>query len=550
MDAEVAKAGGGKGGSLERKFFAGEKSTDDLVSLPPSPPAELEADTAETVAKAARSLPVKTVYKIPRQNRTRCHVFDEAVYQHMYWRSLHDADSFWTEKANEFLRWMRPFTKVSQGQMEDGSAAWFVNGKLNVCDNCVDRWAEKYPAAIALICEADEPEHTVRITYGELLKRVCQFANLLKRLGVRKGDVVTIYLPMIPEIAISMLACARIGAIHSVVYGGFAARSLAERIHDCDSHVLITADESSRGGKVVHFKKLADEALQLCPQVKHVIVVKCSDNPVAWTQGRDLWAKDVLGDMSPYCPLEVLDSEDPFFILYTSGSTGRPKGLCHTSAGYLLYSALTHKYVFDYHDGDVFCCVADCGWITGHSYVIYGPLCNGATTVLFQSTPTYPDPGRYWSMVERFRVTQFYTAPTALRTLIRHGNSWPEKYDLSSLRVLGSVGEPINPEVWRWYFTVIGKERCSVVDTYWQTESGGHLIAPLPGAVPTKPGSATLPFFGIELTILDPVTGEEKIGPNACGVLCVKRPWPGIHPAFSGSAMSLPTDFYTVVREL
>nr|BDS15752.1 acetyl-CoA synthetase [Sarcocystis cruzi] len=545
MDPEPIKADGGEGESPE-KLAPGDRSTEEfLKSSPPSPPAELGADTVETVAKVVRSFPLKTIYQIPQQNQTRCHIFDEAMYKRMYWRSLHDAEAFWTEKAKEFLRWVRPFTKVSQGKMENGSCAWFLNGKLNVCENCVDRWAEQYPDAVALVCEADEPHHTVRITYEELLKRVCQFANLLKLVGVRKGDVVTIYLPMIAEIAVSMLACARIGAVHNVVFGGFAARSLAERIQDCNSKVLVTADESSRGGKMVHFKKLADEALRLCPEVKHVLVVRCSNKPVDWTDGRDLWADELVVQMPPYCPLEIVDSEDPLFILYTSGSTGRPKGLCHTSGGYLLYSALTHKYVFDYHVGDVFGCVADCGWITGHSYVIYGPLCNGATTVLFQSIPTYPDPGRYWAMVEELRITQFYTSPTAIRHLIRYGDSWPEKYDLSSLRVLGSVGEPINPEVWRWYFTVVGKGRCSVVDTYWQTESGGHLITPLPGAIRTKPGCATLPFFGIELCILDPVTGEEKLGPNACGVLCVKRPWPGLARTINKAHLHMISTYFS-----
>ncbi|PHJ21334.1 acetyl-coenzyme a [Cystoisospora suis] len=429
--------------------------------------------------------------------------------------------------------------------MEDGNVSWFLNGKLNVCDNCVDRWAEKFPNRIALICEADNPEHSTVVTYKKLLQNVCQFANMLKRLGVRKGDTVTIYLPMIPEIVYAMLACTRIGAVHSIVFAGFAANSLAERIQDSQSRILVTADQSTRGGKVVHLKEIADAALEQCPLVQHVVVFRCKGDPVEkWVAGRDISGTDLLPQMQPYCPLEVMDSEDLLFILYTSGSTGKPKGLCHTTAGYLLYAALTHRYVFDYHPGDIYACVADCGWITGHSYVVYGPLCNGASTLLFQSMPTYPNPGRYWQMIEKWKVTQFYTAPTAIRALMRYGAEVPGKFDLTSLRILGSVGEPINPEAWRWYFSVIGQNRCTIVDTYWQTETGGHVLTPIPGAMITKPGSACFPFLGIEPAVLDPHTGEEKLGNNVCGVLCLKRPWPGVARTVHGGHLRMMSTYY------
>ncbi|KEP60928.1 UNVERIFIED_CONTAM: Acetyl-coenzyme A synthetase 2, putative [Hammondia hammondi] len=536
--AEQVEAGRCEGSAMEKN--------DECQYTPStSPPVEVAEEATDDVEKISSSLPVNERYKVPRQNQTRCQIHDKETYEHMYWRSLHDADSFWREQATEILRWTAPFTKVFHGRMEDGNVSWFLNGKLNVCDNCVDRWAEKFPNRVALICEGDDPDQSRTITYRKLLRKVCQFANMLKRLGVRKGDVVSIYLPMGPEIVYAMLACARIGAVHNVIFAGFAASSLAERIHDAESRILITADQSSRGGKTIFLKDIADEAMTICPQVRHLVVFRCKGEPLkTWVEGRDIWGNELMSQMQPYCPLEVMDSEDPLFILYTSGSTGKPKGLCHSTAGYLLYAALTHKCVFDYHPGDIYACVADCGWITGHSYVVYGPLCNGATTLLFQSIPTYPDPGRYWQMIEKWKASQFYTAPTALRALMRYGDSWPKKYELSSLRVLGTVGEPINPEAWRWYASVIGQNRCSVVDTYWQTETGGHVLTPIPGATVTKPGSATLPFFGIEPVVLDPISGEEKKGNNVCGVLCIRRLWPGVARSVHGAHLRLMSTYY------
>eukprot|EP00921_Rhytidocystis_pertsovi_P013053 GHVQ01021176.1.p1 GENE.GHVQ01021176.1~~GHVQ01021176.1.p1 ORF type:complete len:556 (+),score=40.30 GHVQ01021176.1:928-2595(+) len=354
-------------------------------------------------------------------------------------------------------------------------------------------------------------------------------ANLLKLCGVRKGHAVTIYMPMMPEVVYAMLACTRLGAIHSVVFGGFSAASLSDRIVDSNSRILITADNGIRGGKTIPLKAVADEAMTMCDGlIRKCVVFQRHGDPVNMVEGRDMWGTEAMQNMRPYCPLEFVDSEDPMFLLYTSGSTGKPKGVLHTNAGYLLWVAITHKWVFDVHPGDVFACVADVGWITGHSYVVYGPLCNGSTSLIFESVPTYPDYGRYWAMVEKHKVTQFYAAPTALRALMRHGTEWPEKYSMSSLRVLGTVGEPINPESWRWYDTYVGKNRCNIVDTYFATETGGHVLAPLPGAIRTKPGSATLPLFGIEPAILDSETGKELHGNHVHGVLCFKRSWPGM----------------------
>ncbi|XP_026193941.1 acetyl-coenzyme A synthetase [Cyclospora cayetanensis] len=493
-----------------------------------SPNVERSDLNLEGAHEAISSFPVKEVHEPPPKNTSRCNVPSESMYKHLYWRSLTDADNFWREKALEKLRWSHPFTKTQHGSLKNGDMSWFLNGKLNVCDNCVDRWAEQYPQRIALIYEGDTSKDSQVVTYKELQDQVCRFANLLKSLDVRKGDIVTIYLPMMPEIVYAMLACARIGAVHSVVFAGLSANSLAERLEDANSRVLITATKSTRGGREVHLKKVVDEALEHVSCVKHVVLFRKSEDPSSFVEGRDLSGDDLLPQMRPYCPLEIMDSEDLLFILYTSGSTGKPKGVCHTIAGYLLYAALTHEYIFDYHPGDTFGCLADCGWITGHSYTVYGPLCNGATTVLFQGIPTYPHPGRYWDLVQKWRITQLYTSPTAIRALMQHGDEWPKKYDLSTLRVIGSVGEPINPEAWRWYYENIGKGQCSVVDTYWQTETGGHVLAPFPGATITKPGCAMVPFFGIEPAIVDPQTGEEKKGNEVCGVLCLKRPWPGM----------------------
>eukprot|EP00922_Rhytidocystis_sp_ex-Travisia-forbesii_P069125 GHVS01103139.1.p1 GENE.GHVS01103139.1~~GHVS01103139.1.p1 ORF type:complete len:619 (-),score=54.44 GHVS01103139.1:502-2358(-) len=449
--------------------------------------------------------------------------------------------------ATDNLRWASPFTKVCASDMANGKICWFANGKLNVCDNCVDRWAEQFPNNTAILWEPDDPtDSTVVVSYRLLLEKVCKMANLLKHTGVHKGDVVTIYMPMVPEVVYAMLACARLGAVHSVVFAGFSSTSLKDRLIDSQSRVLLTSDRGIRGGKPILLKDIADEAMSACDGiVDKCVVFKRYGGRVAMKDGRDICGDSAMVRMCPYCPLEFVDSEDNLFILYTSGSTGTPKGVVHTSAGYLLYSAITHKFVFDVHPGDVFACVADVGWITGHSYVVYGPLCNGSTTVLFESVPTYPDNGRYWSLIEKHKVTQFYTAPTAIRALMRHGPEWPAKYDLSSLRVLGSVGEPINPEAWRWYNKHIGCNKCNIVDTYWQTETGGHVLSPLPGAIPTKPGSATVPFFGIEPAILDTLTGEELHGPNVHGMLCFKRTWPGMMRTVYGAHDRLLSNYLT-----
>eukprot|EP01133_Synstelium_polycarpum_P013289 gene13289-15621_t len=410
----------------------------------------------------------------------------------------------------------------------NGDITWFQNGKLNVSYNCVDRHLATKKDKYAIIYEGDKPEHIRRITYYELYLEVSRLANLLKSLGVVKGDTVAIYMPNIPEAIYSMLACARIGALHSVIFAGFGFDSIVSRVQDAGCKVIITADESTRGGKVIPLKKKIDEVAIHCSCVKNVLVFKNTGGQVDFTPSRDIWANEAMQEQRPYCPCEVLDSEDPLFILYTSGSTGRPKGLVHTQAGYLLYAAITQKYVFDYHDDDIYACVADVGWITGHSYIVYGPLANGATTFLFEGTPLYPTPSRYWEMIERHKITQFYTAPTAIRSLMKFPTSYVEKCNRSSLRVLGTVGEPINPEAWRWFHKYVGEERCSIVDTYWQTESGGHLITPLPGAIPTKAGSATLPFFGIKLAVLDSQTGKELTSNDVEGVLAIHQSWPGI----------------------
>lgn len=482
----------------------------------------------DQVSHAERNLPVDVVIPVVEQNRSRCHIYNAEFYEKMYKQSIQDPDRFWAEQARDKLRWISEFTKVCEGGFEHGDISWFVNGKLNACDVCVDRWAEKTPDQIALIWEGDEPGNVKKITYAELLRNVCKCANMLKRLGVRKYDSVCVYMPMIPETLYVMLACARLGAVHSLVFAGFSAPNLRDRILDAHSRVVVTCDQGIRGGKVIPLKAVVDEALRECPDVKSCVVFKHLGHPVKWEEGRDWNGTDLMENCRPYCPIEVMDSEDNLFMLYTSGSTGKPKGIAHSTAGYLLYAAMTFQYVFDYHPGDVYACVADVGWITGHTYIVYGPLCCGSSTFMFESVPTYPDSGRYWDMVQRHKITQFYTAPTALRALMRAGDELPKQYDLSSLRVLGSVGEPINPEAWKWYFDVIGNKRCSIVDTYWQTETGGHLISPLPGASPMKPGCAGKPFFGIDPVIVDPATGKILEGNSVSGVLCIRSPWPGV----------------------
>ncbi|ALI56123.1 acetate--CoA ligase [Celeribacter marinus] len=454
---------------------------------------------------------------------------DRAGYDEMYARSVSDPVGFWGEMGKT-LDWITPYTQVKNTTFDFGRVdiQWYSDGVLNVSANCIDRHLPKRSLQTAIIFEPDDPETPAQhITYKELSDKVNRFANVLLSQGVMRGDRVVIYLPMIPEAAYAMLACARIGAIHSIVFAGFSPDALANRINDSGAKVVITADHAPRGGRSTPLKSNTDAALLHCSDKVRCLVVKHTGEQTSWVQGRDVDVKYLMEHASPECPPRPMNAEDPLFVLYTSGSTGKPKGVVHTSGGYLTYAALTHKYVFDYHDGDVFWCTADVGWVTGHSYIIYGPLANGATTVMFEGVPTYPDAGRFWQVCEKHKVNQFYTAPTALRALMAHGNAPVEKYDLSSIKVLGTVGEPINPEAWNWYNDVVGKGRAPIVDTWWQTETGGHLLAPLPGAVATKPGSATLPFFGVQPVILDATSGEEITTTEAEGVLCLKDSWPG-----------------------
>jgi acetyl-CoA synthetase len=450
-----------------------------------------------------------------------------AAYRRLYQRSIQEPEAFWGEQALAELDWFHPFGKVREFDWEWGQIQWFLNGRLNVCHNCVDRHVATRGDQAALIWEADTPGEGRSVDYRELQREVCRLANVLRHHGICKGDRVAIYMPMMPEAVYAMLACARIGAVHNVVFAGFSAESLRDRINDARCRAVITADEGLRGGKIIPLKRTVDEAVMACPTVQSVFIAQRTGNKIPFYPQHDVWLRQAMDNERPFCPIEHMDSEDTLFLLYTSGSTGKPKGVAHTTGGYLLHTALTHRHVFDLRPGDVYACVADIGWITGHSYVVYGPLCNGATTVLFESIPTYPDAGRYWEMVQRLGITQFYTAPTAIRAIAREGDAFVRRYDRSSLRVLGSVGEPINPEAWRWYHDVVGEGRCPVVDTWWQTETGGILISPLPGTTPLKPGSATLPFFGVEPVVLDD-KGQELTGNGVSGLLAIKHPWPGM----------------------
>jgi acetyl-CoA synthetase len=451
---------------------------------------------------------------------------DEAKYHEMYAESLRNPEAFWGEHGKR-IDWMRPYTKVKNTlySKEDVSIKWYEDGTLNACVNCVDRHLDARGDDIAIIWEGDEPDQAAKITYRQLHEEVCRFANVLKQQGVGKGDRVTIYMPMIPEAAYAMLACARIGAIHSVVFGGFSPDALAGRIQDCDSCCVITADEGIRGGRKIPLKANTDAALEQCPGVSSVVVVARAQGDVNMVAGRDIWYHEVKDTVDAECPAEEMNAEDPLFILYTSGSTGKPKGVLHTTGGYMVYASMTHEYVFDYKRGEIFWCTADVGWVTGHTYIVYGPLANGATTVMFEGVPNYPDNSRFWNVCDKHQVNIFYTAPTALRALMREGEAPVKAASRSSIRLLGSVGEPINPEAWLWYHREIGEGRCPIVDTWWQTETGGVLITPLPGATPLKPGSASRPFFGIRPELVD-ADGKLLEGATS-GNLCIADSWPG-----------------------
>ncbi len=481
-----------------------------------------ESTSIESLMKELR------VVDPPEWVRERAHIKSMDEYEEMYRRSVEDPEGFWAEQAEEFLYWHKKWDTVLDYEFETPRVEWFKGGKTNVAYNCIDRHLTTWRRnKAALIWESDEGR-TKMYTYQSLYYKVCRFANVLKKHGIKKGDRVAIYLPMVPELPIVMLACARIGAIHSVVFGGFSAQALRDRIQDCGAKMLVTADEGIRGGRIVPLKAEADTALLECPSIESVIVVSRAQTRVDMEPGRDFWYHEEVraSDVSQHCDIEWVDAEDPLFILYTSGSTGKPKGVLHTTAGYLLYAAMTFKYTFDYRDEDVFWCTADIGWVTGHSYIVYGPLATGATSVMFEGVPTYPDAGRFWQVCEKHGVNQFYTAPTAIRALMKSGEEWPAKYDLSSLRVLGTVGEPINPEAWMWYYKNIGRERVPIVDTYWQTETGGHIITNLPGATPQKPGSATRPFFGVRPVVLNEDGTPTPEGSG--GRLCIEFPWPGM----------------------
>ena len=495
-------------------------------------------DTEVNVGGDEHGLPIDEVYGPVAAREDRAwHVASEAEYENLYRKSISDPEGFWGEMARKELTWTIPFRSAfsagGSSCMVSGDIQWFTGGKLNACYNAVDRWAETHPDRTALIAEGDSPDRVRSLTFKELQRSVCQVANMLKLQGnVGKGDVVTIYMPTVPELVMTMLACARIGAIHSVVFAGFSAPNLRERIIDARSKVLVCADASSRGGKAIALKSIVQEAVSDCAIVERVFMFSSTgignESVVTETAtSRFIDASVSMKNFRPYCPCEDMDAEDLLFLLYTSGSTGKPKAIAHSTGGYLLYAAMTLKYIFDLHAGDVWACMADLGWITGHTYAVYGPLLNGNSTFLFESVPTFPDASRYWDCVERHKITHFYTAPTALRSLMKFGNEFVHKHNLSSLRVLGSVGEPINPEAWRWYFSVVGQQRCPIMDTYWQTETGGIVIAPL-ACRALKPGSATKPFFGVDPVIIDPLTGNILQGNNVHGYLGFKQPWPGM----------------------
>ncbi len=478
---------------------------------------------------------------------SRRNFFSDEKFRQTYDDSIADPDNFWATQAMEFLTWQQTWSQVSRCDMAKGEIEWFLNGKLNASENCIDRHLADKANRTAIIWEGDEPGESKKISYRDLFEAVCKLANGLKSLGVKKGDRVCIYMPMIPETAFAMLSCARIGAIHSVVFGGFSPQALQDRILDADCRFVITANEGLRGGKTIPLKQNVDKALENCPNVQSVIVAKRTETDVNWVDGRDFWYKEVTEAQVPSCPPEIMDSEDPLFILYTSGSTGKPKGVQHSTAGYLLHAAITHKYVFDYHDGDIYWCTADVGWITGHSYIVYGPLTNGATTLMFEGVPNYPSSSRCWQVIDTHKVNIFYTAPTAIRQLMSEGDKYVNDTDRSSLITLGTVGEPINPEAWDWYYRVVGLGRCPIVDTYWQTETGGIMISPLPGATDLKPGSATRPFFGIIPGLVDN-EGNLLTDQEASGNLVITAPWPGQLRTVYGDHQRVIDTYYSTYK--
>ena len=487
---------------------------------------------------------IKT-YAVTAETASRAFV-DAAGYEEMYKRSIEDNEGFWAEQA-ERIDWIKPFTKVKDVSWakDDVHIRWYYDGTLNVCYNCVDRHLETKGDDVAIIWEGDDPARDLKITYRDLHTRVCKFANALKKLGAKKGDRITIYMPMIPEAAVAMLACARIGAVHSVVFGGFSPEALAGRIHDCESNIVITADQGLRGAKTIPLKDNVDVAAKH-PEVKtleKVLVVRNTGADIDWVEGRDAWLHDLEAEVDADCPCEEMGAEEPLFILYTSGSTGKPKGVLHTTGGYLVYAAVTHQYVFDYHPGDVFWCTADVGWVTGHTYIVYGPLANGAITLMFEGVPNYPTASRFWEVCDKHQVNICYTAPTAIRALMREGDEPVKRTSRKSLRLLGTVGEPINPEAWEWYYHVVGEERCPIVDTWWQTETGGILITPLPGATALKPGSATKPFFGIQLAVVD--TDGKVLEGAAEGNLVVTDSWPAQARSLYGDHQRFVATYFT-----
>ena len=484
------------------------------------------------------------LYPVKPHIRERAHIKTMEEYQRLYRLSLDNPEWFWGEQAKT-LTWFHPWQSVFDADYKEVDFSWFLGGRVNACFNCVDRHLPHLGDKTALIWAQDEPGQYTHISYRDLKHHVARVANVLLHNGVKKGDRVCLYLTMIPELVYTMLACARIGAVHSVVFGGFSAESLRDRIVDAKCKVVVTANEGLRGGKKVPLKRTVDRAIEGMSLVETVLVARRTDSDVPMQPGRDLWLDEETAKQRSTCTNEWMGAEDPLFILYTSGSTGKPKGLLHTTGGYLTYAAYTHKLVFDYHPDDIYFCAADIGWVTGHSYIVYGPLANGATSVIFESTPLYPDAGRYWQIIDDLGVNIFYTAPTALRALAQCGDEWIKKYKRTSLRVLGTVGEPINPEVWRWYHDVVGDGRCTVVDTWWQTETGGILITPLPGVTPTKPGSATLPFFGIKPVIVDAATGVPLEGNGVSGALCLGAPWPGQARTVHGDHQRFRETYFT-----